>query len=198
MIRALSLEPFGACAFWRPRPEDNDRLAKWLLIQARLRKEKMRSRFQAEFFAHRPRDLLGGESNVFCQSDAGIAIKAKEEFRTPSDGNAYSWEEFVTFFGKDYGLIAWARCRQASPEEKHRALLARLRQHVMRLHARLHAKFFLRAAGHRLDGHPEAVCLVLDFLGCSNDVISTICKKRCLPRCRHVFRKKGNAALLQP
>ena len=102
-------------------------------------------------FAHRPRDLLGGESNVFCQSDAGIAIKAKEEFRTPSDGNAYSWEEFVTFFGKDYGLIAWARCRSASPEEKHRALLARLRQHVMRLHARLHAKFFLRAAGHRLD-----------------------------------------------
>ena len=48
------------------------------------------------------------------------------EFRTTRDGHAYSWKEFVDFFGP-YSAKAWRRARVATQKEKDEALLRRVR-----------------------------------------------------------------------
>ena len=48
------------------------------------------------------------------------------ELRTSSDGHAYSWKEFVDFFGP-YSAKAWRRARVATQKEKDEALLRRVR-----------------------------------------------------------------------
>ena len=48
------------------------------------------------------------------------------EFRTTSDGHAYSWKEFVDFFGT-YAATAWRGARVATQKENDEALLRRVR-----------------------------------------------------------------------
>ena len=82
------------------------------------------------------------------------------EFRTTRDGNAYSWQEFVGFFGIPYAATTWARSEMATRAEKHEALLRQLRE----IAEKTKIKQLLPALRHRLvDDGPVKLVLAFAF-----------------------------------
>ena len=71
-------------------------------------------------------NMLGCWRNPLRNTTAGAMIGVHLEFRTTRDGESYSKDEFIDFFGLPYAEIAWARSLAATPKEKHKVLLRRL------------------------------------------------------------------------
>ena len=74
--------------------------------------------------------MLGCPLNPLRNTKAGSMLGTHLEFRTTTDGKAYSWPEFLELFGVPYAATAWARSGLATRQEKHEALLRRLRKVV--------------------------------------------------------------------
>ena len=104
--------------------------------------------------------MRGCSWNPLMTTNAGPIIGTHLEFRTTRDGNAYSWQEFVGFFGDPYAATAWIRSEMATRAEKHEALLRQLRE----IAEKTKIKQLLPALRHRLvDDGPVKLVLAFAF-----------------------------------
>ena len=74
-----------------------------------------------------PMNLSCVQSEARFDNDGPEQAARHLEFRTTRDGLAYTWKEFVNFFGMPYAEGAWRRARLATQKEKDEALLRRVR-----------------------------------------------------------------------
>ena len=74
-----------------------------------------------------PMNLSCLQSEARFDNDGPEQAARHLEFRTTRDGLAYTWKEFVNFFGMPYAAGAWRRARLATQKEKDEALLRRVR-----------------------------------------------------------------------